>query len=455
MRDPYSLEAEHGVLGAMMQRPDLIDVLADDLKEKDFFFQDNREVFKAIVSLNAIGGNVDFLTVAEKIGTMPGGGSPVPYCGEIVRNTPSVANAQAYARIVKDRSVDRDLVVAAETIHELAFADRAAVDKLTEAQASILNIDAQGPQHEVVTAEEVVDDLVQEWYRRAELDGQLDGLSTGLEDLDRKLHGLKGGQLIVIAGRAKMGKTTFAMGIAAHNALEAKKNVLVVSLEMSNRQLLDRMASSIGTIPLKLIKSGQAMNTHPDQLSKAATTLKSKHLRMSDRAGLSMTRIRAMARRHKRSYGLDLLVIDHLGLVDGEDRGMNSLQRTSEATRLAKLLARELNVPVLLLCQLNRALEQRPNKRPIPSDLRESGTIEQDADLVIFVYRDEVYHPDTQDHGVAEIIIGLGRDVEPCTVRVAYEGKFNRFKNLADSDRPKEAPPSSFAERYGERGMAF
>lgn len=455
MRDPYSLEAEHGVLGAMMKSPELIDLLADDLKEKDFFFQDNREVFKAIVSLSSNGGKVDFLTVAEKISVMPNGDSPIAYCTEIVYNTPSVANAQAYAKIVKDRSIDRDLIAAAESIHELAFADRAAVDKLTEAQGAILGIDAQGPQHEVVAADEVVDDLIQEWYRRADLEGQLDGLSTGLEDLDKKLHGLKGGQLVVIAGRAKMGKTTFAMGIAAHNALQAKKNVLVVSLEMGNRQLLDRMASSIGSIPLKLIKSGEAMNTHPDQLSKAAATLKSRHLHLSDRAGLSMTRIRAMARRHKRAHGLDMLVIDHLGLVDGEDRGMNSLQRTSEATRLAKLLARELNVPVLLLCQLNRALEQRPNKRPIPSDLRESGTIEQDADLVIFVYRDEVYHPDTQDHGVAEIIIGLGRDVEPCTVRVAYEGKFNRFKNLADSDRPKEAPPSSFSERYGERGMAF
>lgn len=450
MREPYSLEAERGVLGAMLIKPELIDILSDNLIEGDFYYEDNRVVFRAIMAMHAHRRDIDALTVGDYIVRMPDESYAIAFTSELHASTPSAANAQEYARIVKERSIDRAMLAAAQEVNELAYSDSPAADKLSKAQAAVLGIDCQAATAEVVSAGDVMRDLVEVWERRYERKGEIDGLSTGLKALDKKIQGLKPEQLIVIAGRAKMGKTTFAMGIARHNAIRERKQVLVVSLEMSNQQLLDRMAAAEGSVPLDKVKDGSGLDSHAAELTAAAQKLISSTLKLSDRAGLTMSRIRSMARRHKRVHGLDLLIIDHLGLVDAEDRRMNALQRTSEATRMAKLLAKELKVPVILLCQLNRALEQRPNKRPIPSDLRDSGSIEQDADLVLFVYRDEVYHPDTEARGIAEIIVGLGRDVEAGTVLAGYQGQYNRFVDLAH-DYELPPPKPNYANR--SRGM--
>ncbi|WP_443190933.1 replicative DNA helicase [Pseudomonas indica] len=457
MRDPYSLEAEHGVLGAMMQRPELIDVLAADLRHTDFHFAENAVVFRGILGLQATNSPVDFLTVADAIGVLPSGESALAYCAEIVKNTPSVANAGAYAEIVRERAVDRALMLCGDRIVEIAQADRPAVEKIAAVQAEVMGLDGEAATSEVVLAAEVLGDHVEVLQRRADRRGELDGLSTGISDLDQKLQGLKPEQLIIIAGRPGMGKTTLAMNIAEAVALRQESQVLVFSLEMSNGQLMDRFLASAGRIPLQKIKDGTAAEDYSAELVGAAHKISGAPLYLCERPSMTMGRIRTAARRHKRRYGLSLIVIDYLQLLESEQRAGNRVEEVSQMSRHAKLMARELGCPVILLSQLSRQCEQRPNKRPVPADLRESGAIEQDADIILFVYRDEVYHPDTEYKGVAEIIIGKGRDIETGTVRCAFLGQYSRFEQLAPGaldfiDESTPAPKTSrMADRYGKR----
>jgi len=447
MRAPYSLEAEHGLLGAMLIKPELIDTVCADVTEADFNWTENGEVFRAIMALRTERKAIDFLTVADQMG----GGAAIAVTADLHKNTPSAANAAEYARIVKERSLDRSLIAAAQSIHEIAHSSVPTTDKVSSAQAEVLAIDSEAASIEIVHAGDVMRAHVDELERREQLNGKMDGLSTGLKDLDAKVNGLKPEQLVVVAGRAKMGKTTFAMGIARHNAIRAGKQVLVISLEMSNQQIMDRLIAAEGEVPLGALKDGSATRTYATQVTGAAGKIIQSGLCLSERPGLTISRIRSMARRHKMTRGLDLLVIDHLGLVDAEDSSMNTLARVSEITRQSKLLARELKIPVILLSQLNRALEQRSDRRPIPSDLRDSGTIEQDADLVFFVYRDEVYDANTPYKGIAEIIVGIARDVEQGTVFTAYQGHYNRFVDLA----PGYRMPEPKQEQKKTRGVQF
>ncbi|MEE4461051.1 replicative DNA helicase [Azotobacter chroococcum] len=456
MRDPYSLEAENGVLGAMIKRPELIDVLSADLSAEDFYWPEHADVFRAILGLVAAGQPVDVLTVGDALTSVPEGHTGLSFAGEIVHNTPSVANAGRYAEIVKERSLDRSLILCSDRLNEIAHGNQPAAEKVAAAQAEVLALDADAATAEVVMAGDVLRSHLPVLERREELKGELDGLSTGIPDLDEKLQGLKPEQLIILAGRPAMGKTTLAMNIAGHSAIRLKKQVLVVSLEMSNGQLMDRFLAAEGKIPLQDIKSGRAAaGENGLRLTVAAGKINDSGLAMSERPGLTMSRIRSMARRHKRRYGLDLMVIDYLQLVDEEERSGNRTEAVSAMTRAAKLMARELQIPVILLSQLNRSLEQRPNKRPVNSDLRESGSIEQDADIILFVYRDEVYHPESEFKGVAEIIIGKGRDIETGTVRTAFLGQFSRFEQLAAGwQEPEEQQPkvTSLAGRYARGG---
>lgn len=456
MREPYSSEAECSVLGAMMQRPELIDVLAADLSAEDFYFADNAELFRAIQSLRAEGRAVDALTVADRVNVLPSGDDALAYAAEVVLNTPSVANASAYAAIIKERSVDRALILCADRLHEIAHADQPTPEKIAAAQADVLAIDGQSATSEIVSAWDVLQGHLPVLERREELKGKLDGLSTGIGDLDGMLQGLKPEQLVIIAGRPAMGKTTLAMNIAADVAIRQRKQVLVISLEMSNGQLMDRFLAAEGKIPLQEIKSGRAaVGANGMKLTSASGKIRDSGLSMSDRPGMSMSRIRAAARRHKLRYGLDMVVIDYLQLLDQENGSGNRTEAVSAMSRGAKLMARELQCPVILLSQLNRSLESRPNKRPMCSDLRESGAIEQDADVILFVYRDEVYHPDSEYKGVAEIIIGKGRDIEVGTVRTAFLGQYSRFEPLDPSWTPperKEQNVTSMAGRYKKAG---
>lgn len=452
MRDPYSLEAEHGVLGAMFLRPELIDLLSADLAVEDFYYEDNAAIYRGILDLHGAGQPVDIVTIGARIGDLPCGSPAFAYAAEIARNTPSVANAASYAGTVRERSLDRSLIELSVRINDIAYGDQPTADKVAAVQAEAQAVDSQSATSEVIKAEDILDDYIEVLQARADRGEGIDGLSTGIADLDEKLQGLKPGQLIIIAGRPAMGKTTLAMNIASNAAIREGKSVMAFSLEMDNTGLMDRFMASEGRVPLQLIKNGKAPHEYGAELMSAAAKLKHSNLYLSDRASMSMNRMRAAARRHKRRYGLDLMVIDYLQLVDSDSRTFSREQEVSHMTRTAKLMARELGIPVILLSQLSRKCEERPNKRPLCSDLRESGAIEQDADIILFVYRDEVYHEHSEAKGIAEIIIGKGRDIAGGTVRTTFLGQYSRFEQLAAGwvEPQKTQKVTSMASRYSK-----
>ncbi|MFJ7787710.1 replicative DNA helicase [Pseudomonas sp. NPDC096925] len=459
MHEPYNAEAEHGLLGAMLQRPELIDTLADDLSPESFYFAENAEVFRGILALRAAGKSVDLLTVADQIGVLENGDRALGHCASLVANTPSVASAGTYAGIVRERAIERALYELSDRTLEIVQGSGDIQDKIAAVQAAAMGIDAGGDGDEVVKAADLMADQLEVWQERHDRLSRgetLIGLSTGLSDLDEKLGGLQPEQLIIVAGRPAMGKTTLAMGFVLDAVVRQKKSGLVISLEMSKGQLIDRAVAAEGRIPLNLIKNGSACESHGAELCAAAAKLKHSNLFIADRAAATVGRIRSLARRHKMRYGLDILMIDYLQLMDGE--GGNRTEAVSSISRGCKLLARELGIPVVLLSQLSRKCEERPNKRPINSDLRESGAIEQDADVILFVYRDEIYHENSEFKGVAEIIVGKGRDIETGTVRAAFLGQYNRFETLSASWQPPAKAPSQperpLSARYTRKDVA-
>ncbi|WP_414157425.1 replicative DNA helicase [Pseudomonas sp. BNK-15] len=456
MHEPYNAEAEHGLLGAMLQRPELIDILSDDLTPESFYFAENAEVFRGILALRAAGKDVDLLTVADQIGVLENGDRALGHCASLVANTPSVASAGTYAGIVRERAIERALYELSDRTLEIVQGSGDIQDKIAAVQAAAMGIDAGSDGEEVVKAADLMAEQLEVWQERHDRLSRgetLIGLSTGLADLDEKLGGLQPEQLIIVAGRPAMGKTTLAMGFVLDAVVRQKKCGLVISLEMSKGQLIDRATAAEGRVPLNLIKNGSACESHGAELCAAAAKLKHANLFIADRAAATVGRIRSLARRHKMRYGLDILMIDYLQLMDGE--GGNRTEAVSSISRGCKLLARELGIPVVLLSQLSRKCEERPNKRPVNSDLRESGAIEQDADVILFVYRDEAYHENSEFKGVAEIIVGKGRDIETGTVRAAFLGQYNRFENLtANWQPPIKAKPANdrpLASRYARK----
>ena len=365
MRDPYSVEAEHGVLGAMFLRPELIDILSADLAVDDFYYQDNAALYRGILALHAEGMPADAVTVGVYLGELPSSKNATWYAAEITRNTPSAANAASYAITVRERSLDRAMIALSDRVNEIAHSDQPTVDKVAAVQAEAQAIDSQSATSEVVMAEDILDDYIEVLQARADRGEGIDGLSTGIPDLDAKLQGLKAEQLIIIAGRPAMGKTTLAMNIASHAAIRESKSVMVFSLEMNKTGLMDRFMASEGRIPLQLIKNGTAPQRHGAELMSAAGKLKHSKLSISDRGSMTINRIRSSARRHKRCHGLDLIVIDYLQLLESDSRTFSREQEVSYMTRCAKLMARELGIPVIMLSQLSRKCEERPNKRPL------------------------------------------------------------------------------------------
>ncbi|WP_434577583.1 replicative DNA helicase [Pseudomonas sp. Z1-6] len=437
MMELQSLEAEHGVIGAMLRQPHLIDVLSDGLSPDAFAWDDNADLYRLILELHADGHPIDVITLSDRRAELPSGTRVMAYAGEIQSNTPSVANAKSYAQIIRERAVCRLMSAAAERINEVAHEQANVEDKISQAQSIILGLDASGSDGECQMVGDILTDhieILQKRLDRFEQGITMDGLGSGIPDLDVYTQGMKSGQMIVVAGRPAMGKTTLAMNIAADVAINQLKPVLVISLEMSKTQLMDRLLAAVGGIPLPALKTGVCSNDNSAELAVAALRLRDAPIAVSDVPVMTMPRIRSIARRQShRMGGLGLVVIDYLGLVEGEGKG-----RTEDVTAMSrqiKLLARELDCPVIILSQLNRGCEGRPDKRPVLSDLRESGAIEQDADIVMFVYRDEVYHPNTQDKGIGEILIRKNRDGEIGMVPTAFQGNRSRFVPLANHCR--------------------
>jgi replicative DNA helicase len=415
------------------------DKIADLIIESDFYRRDHQLIFRAIAELFEQSLPVDVITLAEfhdKRGELNDVGE-VAYLGTLVRNTPSAANIAAYAEIVRERSVMRQLIHIGTNISNSAFnpEGKSSEDMLDKAEQMVFQIAEQGAKrgNGFVQVKEVLGKVVDRIDTLFENDSSVTGLSTGFNDFDTQTSGLQPADLIIVAGRPSMGKTTFSMNIAEHAAIKAKEPVAVFSMEMPADSLAMRMLSSLGQIDQHRLRTGKLHDDDWPRLTSAIALLNEAPLFIDDTPALSPTELRARARRLKREHGLSLIVIDYIQLMQGNSgsRSENRATEISDISRSLKALAKELDVPLIALSQLNRSLEQRPNKRPVMSDLRESGAIEQDADLIVFIYRDEVYNEDSPDKGKAEIIIGKQRNGPIGTVALTFQGQYTRFANFA------------------------
>lgn len=439
-RPPHSSEAEQAILGGLMLENQTWDSVSTKLAETDFYRTEHRVLYRAIVELSNKNHPFDVVTVLDILkssNTLDDAGGEV-YLFELANNTPSVANVSAYADIVREKSVQRQLIKVASDIADSAYhpEGRDVPDLLDFAESKVFAIADQtagdgGPENiksVLVRTMERIDSL----YHTG---GTLTGLSTGLTDLDKLTSGLQPSDLVIVAGRPSMGKTTLVMNMAEHVAIEARTPVLVFSMEMPADSLAMRMMSSLGTIDQHRIRTGKLNDDDWPRVISTVNILSEAPLFIDDTPALSPAEMRARARRLSKEHGqLGLIVVDYLQLM--KVPGFKADSRTaeiSEISRSLKALAKELHVPVLALSQLNRSLEQRQDKRPIMSDLRESGAIEQDADLICFIYRDEVYNENSPDKGTAEIIIAKQRNGPIGKVQVAFQGEFTRFANLAYS----------------------
>ena len=458
---PHSIEAEQAVLGGLMIKNEAFESISDVLVEKDFYKKDHQLIFSAMISLSDDSQPFDPITLSETLQTknqlsLVGGAE---YLVELTENTPSSANIQAYTQIVVERSIVRQLIVAASETIQKGFNPLGwdSSKLLAQAESRLQEIIENKPK---VGGFKSVDSLIKEAVQRLDellkSESDITGLSTGFSDLDKMTSGFQNSDLVIIAGRPSMGKTAFAMNVVEHAALNQNKPVLVFSLEMPANQLVVRMLSSLGKIDQTRIRSGNLLEDDWPRLSAAAQKLKNASLYIDDTPGISpfemKNRIKKFIReemeRIKSSLESEnndeqsnekilsmaqpsLIVVDYLQLMNGTNQSEGRVQEISQISRELKGLAREYECPVVALSQLSRAVEQRPNKRPVNADLRESGAIEQDADVVTFIYRDEVYNEDSVDKGIAEIIIGKQRNGPIGTCRLAFMGKYTRFENLA------------------------
>jgi replicative DNA helicase len=437
---PHSLEAEQSILGGLLLDNEAADRIGDIVGDDDFYSDAHRVIYRHIAQLGSEGKPVDVVTLSEALQSVQkldyvGG---LAYLGALVQNVPTAANIRHYAQIVRERSILRQLAATAGEIADAAYnpLGRGAKTVLDEAEAKVLHIAEQGSRGQRTFA--VLKDLLAEVVDRIETlynrddPSDVTGIATGYADLDKMTSGLQPGDLVIVAGRPSMGKSSLAINIGEHVALELKKPVVVFSMEMGASQLALRMIGSVGKLDQHKLRTGRLGAEDWENLSSALGRLSEAPIMIDETPALNAIEVRSRARRLQKQYGqLGLVIVDYLQLMQAQSQGENRATEISEISRAMKSLAKELKVPVMALSQLNRSLEQRPNKRPVMSDLRESGAIEQDADVILFIYRDEVYNPDTQEKGTAEIIIGKQRNGPIGTVRLTFLGEHTRFENFA------------------------
>lgn len=441
---PHSVEAEQSVLGALLRDNDAVDRLGD-LRAEHFYLADHVVIFNECMRQIVAGKACDVISVMDALnGKVTDAGS---YLNSIAQNTPSSANVGRYAAIVRDKAVKRALIGFGRDVADAAAnSPEESAAMLDHASSRLEQLAEARIRAEPVRASADLAKHVGELEER--MSGGVKAISTGYPAVDAKLNGgLRRGELVVLAARPKMGKTGFALNVACNAAEDYA--VLVLSMEMPRVQLHDRNIASIGQIPLPhLLQPSMMTDQDWSNLTHAVVKIERMNLFLDDQGALRLLDVRMKAKGMKRRHGLDLLVIDYLQLMEGD--GDNRNAQIEGITRGLKALAKELDIAIVLLSQLNRKLEERPNKRPMPSDLRDSGAIEQDADAVIFLYRDEVYNPDTRDIGVCEVDVALCRQGAPGRVALAYIGEQTRFESLAQGWAPRKPED----ERRGRRGLA-
>lgn len=437
---PHSLEAEQSVIGGLLLDNERWDTVAERVVASDFYSRPHRLIFEGVKTILESGKPLDLITLSEHLERHEqledvGG---FAYLADLAKNTPSAANINAYADIVAERAIVRGLIGVANEIADAGYdpQGRSSEDLIDMAESKVFAIaesrtsENEGPQN--------VDNILEKTLERIELlyktpqDG-VTGVDTGFTDLNKKTAGLQGSDLVIVAARPSMGKTTFAMNLCENAAMQQDKPVLIFSLEMPAEQLMMRMLASLSRVDQTKIRTGQLDDEDWARISSTMGILmQKKNMYIDDSSGLTPTEVRSRARRVAREYGgLSMIMVDYLQLMRVPSLTDNRTLEIAEISRSLKALAKELNVPVVALSQLNRSLEQRADKRPVNSDLRESGSIEQDADLIMFIYRDEVYHPDSPYKGTAEIIIGKQRNGPIGSVRLTFQGQHSRFDNYA------------------------
>ena len=437
---PHSIEAEQSVLGGLLLNNEAWDRIGDIIAEEDFYRDDHRRIYHAISKLIEHNKPADVLTAAEALqmaGDLQNIGG-MAYLHSLAEGTPSAANIRLYAEIVRERAIMRRLARAGEEIADNSYSPngREARQLLDEAEKKVFDIAEMGRKggagfnsmstllSEVMTR---LDDL-------SKNPTAVTGKATGFVDLDEMTSGMQDGDLIIVAGRPSMGKTAISLNIAEHVAVNLGLPVLIFSMEMGGTQIAGRFLSSLSKVDQQRLRTGRLEARDWDRLNQAMAKLNDTPIHIDETPALNALELRARARRMWRMYeGLGLIVVDYLQLMSSSSSSENRATEISEISRSLKALAKELKVPVMALSQLNRSLEQRPNKRPVMSDLRESGAIEQDADVILFVYRDEVYNPDTAEKGSAEVIIGKQRNGPIGTVKLTFVGQNTRFENYAGS----------------------
>lgn len=442
---PNSLEAEQSVIGAMLVAPKAVDVVIELLDGSEFYTAEHREIFSAMLTLHEKSQPIDVVTLCDFLNTTgrldKAGG--FGYVMEIAKNTPSVANVLAYARAVREKFQLRRLIISSQKIADSAFQpdDKSAAELIDNAQAEIMALNDSTASQTELRVSPRLKNLIAEWERRADAKG-LSGLSTGLVALDRRTHGLNPGDLIILAARPAMGKTSLAMNIAESIAITQQKPVLIFSMEMTAEQLLDRSAASVGRIPYELIRTGAVFDDeqHAHKVSPTILRIKDSPLFIDDRPALTIGQMRSSIRRASLDAPLSLIVVDYLQLARAKAES-----RVHEVTAISqglKALAKEFKCPVIALSQLSRKCEERTDKRPMCSDLRDSGAIEQDADIIWFIYRDEVYNEDSDMKGVTELICAKQRNGSTGTDYLASNLGMCRFDNLSSEwQRPQRVVP--------------
>lgn len=435
---PQSIESEQAVIGALLFDNDAIDRICD-LKAEHFYRGDHRAIFAEIVKLIGASRPADVFTVFESLGARAADFGGMQYLDQLARNVPGSANIARYAEIVRDRAIKRGLSSLGSMLQDMAFnpGGSSATELVERAYSQLEAFSACDDRDDMIGIEAAMTEYIELLDRQHE--GHVVATPTGFADLDDRLDGgMNGGDLIIVGARPAMGKTAFSMGIGKNVAEE--KPVAVFSMEMPRKQLMRRLVSSLGSIPMGILGDPRRMaDEHWPKLTHAMQRVKDLQFFIDDRPARTLGEIRARCRTLKRKRGLGLVIVDYLGLMAGGD-GDNRTQQVGANSRGLKVLAKELDVPVIVLAQLNRGLESRPNKRPMMSDLRDSGEIEQDADTVIFLYRDEVYHPDSMDKGICEVIVAKQRNGETGHVALGYQGMFTRFTDMEAGREYGRAP---------------
>ena len=450
-RELYSDEAEHALLGALMLDGELFDSITSSVTTADFHDPENAALFQVMLDLHATGSPVDPVTLHDFKPFLPSGGTTIAYAGELARNTPSTANWKAYARTVAERAVLRRLVEAADAVRDSANENRPVAEIIASAQqamADLRDLDTGEPDYkrmdEVVTRNiDIIDSKFNKTLKT--------GLSTGLADLDKLIRGLRKKTVTIVAGLPGSGKTTLGLQIAQHIACTGLGVGMVFSLEMPEEELGNRALASLGSVDLQVLDNGQLLDEDWPRLTSAVSKIMDKPLYVSDKSGLTVPRIRSICRQVKRKHGLDVVVIDYIGLIGSDGKAFN---RTAELGKISTgivNIAKELEVPVILLAQLNRDSTKRPGKKPIASDLRDSGQIEADAHCIILVHRD--MDSEEGQNGATELLMPKCRHAPVGSCIVQQQGKFARFVNFAGREPTQEEVEINrpFSEQYKGR----